>query len=263
MEKGARFRLDDLRRLATALGVGSGLAAPRASALAGQRLWYDAAGAPRFGIASLPDWLDRIGRGEIDPKAEGRVESERGSTAVLDGKGGLPPLILARAAALASEKARESGVGVVRVHGIGPAGPASAIVAELATGPLIGLALGPGPSIALALPMAGDLPEVFDPALEGRPAAEGAPWSALVADGDWIIQATAVPAFGSLEGLRERVQAAGLGDSGRLRPEAWDAQRREARERGIPLRREIRQQLRGWAERLGVDPGPWASILEP
>jgi LDH2 family malate/lactate/ureidoglycolate dehydrogenase len=262
-----RHRLDDLRHLAAALLAGSGLAPARASAFATQLLWYDQAGRPRHGIASLPTWLERLGSREVDPAAEGAVVGERTATAVYDGRNGVAPLILARAAGIAAEKARELGVGIVRVRNLGPAGPAAAVVADVALGPFAALAIGPGPVAALALPTEGGLPAVSDTALADRPeaAAPLAPWALLVPEGEWLIQAVAVAAVESLAGLHARV-AAGLGAlapasdadaAGLIRPEAWEASRREARERGLAVPPKTWQALEAWAGRLGAAvPGP-------
>ncbi|MBX6314493.1 MAG: Ldh family oxidoreductase, partial [Isosphaeraceae bacterium] len=140
-----RFRLDDLRHLAAALGAGVGLAPSRAAALATHLLWFDAAGAASFGIATLPDWLERIAARQVDPRAEGTIGLERAGTANLDGQNGVGPLILARAASLAAEKARDVGVGLVRVTGLGPTGPAAPAAAEIAIGPEAAALIGPGP----------------------------------------------------------------------------------------------------------------------
>jgi LDH2 family malate/lactate/ureidoglycolate dehydrogenase len=168
-KKAPRYRLDELRRFAAALGAGAGLAPERAMELATHLLWFDAAGAARHGLATLPDWLAKLERGEVDPRAEGRIGAEHAATAVLDGQGGLAPLDPVAGAGVAGEKAREVGVGLVRVTGLGPSGPAAAVAAELAIGPQVGLVLGPGPHRALAVPTAAGLPLVFDSALAEGP----------------------------------------------------------------------------------------------
>jgi Malate/L-lactate dehydrogenase len=260
-----RFRLDEVRRFATALASELGVAPPRAAALAAHLLWFDAAGATSFGIMTLPRWLERIEAGEFATAAEGRVMTERNGTAVLDGQNGLPPLILERAAGLAVEKARDAGVGLVRVIHVGPTGPAAVVAAEMALGPLAAAILGPGPSWSLALPSEEGLPAVFDPALgsasEKRPAPtawlEGLlPWAAvLTADTGWLVGAVAVAAWEPLLTFHERVKTA-LGDRearpGQLLPTAWDAHRRVVREQGIALPASATKALTRWAERLGV-----------
>jgi LDH2 family malate/lactate/ureidoglycolate dehydrogenase len=263
-KRAPRYRLDDLRRFAAALGVGAGLAAEPAMGLATHLLWFDAAGAARFGIATLADWLGRIERREVDPQAAGRIGLEHAATAVLDGQGGLAPLILSRAAGVAAEKARDTGMGLVRVTGLGPSGPAAPIAAGLAIGPQVGLVLGPGPDQALALPTAEGLPLVIDSALDERLNVPAPPVSGLIApERAIVVVAVAVTALESLATFHERLGAAlkVLDDApGRLAPGAWDGRRREARERGVPLDAEALAQLRQWADRLEIQPpAPWTA----
>jgi len=255
----SRDKLDDLRRLTTDLGIGAGLAPARAAAFASHLLWFDAAGIGRFGLASLGEWLDRIARGEIDPRAEGTFGVEHAGTAAMDGRGGLAPLVLARAAGVAVEKARDVGIGLVRVANLGAAGPAAPIVAEAAVGPTVALAIGPEGSWAMALPSAEGLPAVFDSAIDGtRPewVDAVAPWaSALVPERGWLILALAVAALEPLGTFHERV-AAGAAipgpTPGRLRPDEWETRRREARERGVALDPAVRADLIDRAGRLGL-----------
>jgi len=258
-----RHRLDDLRRLATDLASKSGVSPARASALATHLLWFDAAGASSHGIASLPDWLDRIDRKEIDPKAEGRASYEHPGTALFDAKNGLGPLALQAAAGVAAEKARDVGVGLVRVRDVGPTGPAGPIASGLAIGPFVALVVGPGPSLAIAAPTAEGLPALHDSQLASEPAALGdyGPWvSSLVGGDGWLILAVSIPALEALGKFHERVGEA-LGRTARgaglLRPETLEASRRVARERGVTIEPEAVGRLSRWAERLGVAwPGP-------
>lgn len=261
------LRPDDLRRYASALAAAAGMAPARAAALASHLLWFDTAGLPAHGIRTLPGWLDRLARGDVQPRAEGRVGPERAGTAVLDGQRGVPPLILARAAGIAVEKARELGVGVVRVHGLGPTGPAAPIAAEVALGPHVAAVLGPRPSWALALPAPDGLPIVLDselmpPGAAPRPAPgldHLAPWAAALAgDGGWLVLALAIPALEGLGTFHERVAAVATTaapGAGVLLPGPWDAHRRAARERGLPIPPEVRAELRRHAQRLDV--APW------
>lgn len=252
----ARQRLDDLRHFASELGTATGLAPARAASLASHLLWFDAAGLPRFGIATLPDWLARIEGGEVDPKAEGKVGTEHAATAVFDGQRGVGPLILARAAEIASEKAREVGVGLIRVRNLGPVGSAAAVVAEAAIGPMVAAALGPGPSWAVAVPSAGGLPAVADSALAAKGTPPVPPWPMLAPEGEWIIQVASVAALEPLTTLQDRVSAgldAWAADSdGLLRPDRWEARRREAREHGVAVDPKAWKELRRRAEQLGV-----------
>lgn len=260
-----RHRLDDLRHFASSLGISAELSPTQAMALAKFLVWYDATGWSRFGIGSMPDWLHRLENQEINPKAEALVKTEHTATAVIDGRNGVGPLILARAAEIASEKAREVGVGLVRVHGLGAVGSAAAIVAEVAIGPMAALALGPRLSRAVAIPSANGLPAVFDSALSesANGLGDGSPSSLdglLVSGSDWLIQVVSVGAIEPLASLQERVISAfekgpfsSLSSPSLLHPVAWEEHRRQARERGVVLKPEAVESLRQWASKLGVD----------
>lgn len=275
-----RYRLDDMRRFASALAVQAGVASARASALATHLLWFDAAATPAFGVASLPDLLERIVDQKVDPSTEGTVVGETAGTAVFDGQNGLPPLILSRAGQLATEKARDVGIGLVRVTGIGPVGPVANLAAEMAVGPWAGVLIGGEASWAMALPTDEGLPVVFGSGLGSeeapdrtKSAARSAPrpapidlippWaSALVPEGGWLVAAIGIHALEPLETFQERVgfESKRLGaGAGRLLPDPWDAHRREARESGITLTAATWKKLDGWAKRLGVErPQPHA-----
>lgn len=244
--------LDDLRSTASALLAASGLRPDRAIILANLLLWFDTAGLPDHGLATLPDLLDRIARGEVDPKAEGKIGPERAASAVLDGHNGPAPLILARAAEVATEKAREYGVGLIRVKSIGPIDSAAAVVAEIAIGPAIGVAFGPGGAWSVALPTAEGLPIVADAVFGSDRAALASfmPWSPLIGVGDWIIQAVSVPALEPLASFHERVSEFAKGAGGAfLQPDRQEGLRREARERGLSLSSATRSALKDWAGR--------------
>jgi hypothetical protein len=103
---------------------------------------------------------------------------------------------------------------------------------------------------------------VFDPALgpgaEAPAALSGlaAPWELLASGGEVVVLAVAVTALEPLATFHERVEetSKGLkGGPGRLLPEAWEARRREARERGVGLAPAALAPLRRWAERFAVE----------
>ena len=208
------YRLDDLRRLASSLAAAVGVVPARASALATHLLWFDAAGASSHGIATLPDWLRRIDGKEIDPVASGRAGHEHAGTAVFDAQNGLAPLALETAAGIASEKARDLGVGIVRVRNLGHSGPTAPIAASLAIGPFAAMIAGPGPSLSVALPMPEGLPAVYDSTMveEFDPSNSGwlrpwSPWISAFSGGEgWLILALAVSA---MEPLWTRFSRAG------------------------------------------------------
>lgn len=250
-----KLRLDDLRSMASALLSASGMRPDIAATLAGHLLWFDAAGLSHHGIATLPELLDRIHRRDVDPKTEGKVGPERAALAVLDGQKGTPSRILGRAAQLAAEKAREYGSGIVRVKGIGAIGSALAVVSEIAIGPAIGFAFGPGGAWSAALPSPEGLPVVADAVLGSDPAALAAfaPWSPLIGEEGWIIQAVSVPAMEPLASFHERAAHFAKKANGNvLPPVRLESLRLEARENGVTVNKGTRSALIAWAEKLGV-----------
>lgn len=264
-------RLDDLRRFGVALASAVGIPPARASAFVSGLLWYDAAGASSFGIASLADWLAAIEAGEIDPKSEGTIARERPATAVLDGGRGLWPLILRRAAEIAVEKAREVGLGMVEVVNLGRSGPAGEAVSEIAVGPMIGSITGPG-LFAMAMPVAGSVPMVVDSSL-GRPAPRPdwgriAPMPAVMegrfGESGWTVSARAVDAFETLEGFHERIGRAlqeNPPTGWEVRPDDWQARRLDHIDRGLALDADARRALLACGERLGIaPPSAWGEV---
>jgi hypothetical protein len=239
-----RYGFDELRRFAAAIATAAGLAPARSLAMASHLLWFDAAGAPSLGIATLPSWLEAIDGGRVDPLAVGRVVSERTTLALLDGENGPAPLILERAAELAIEKAREAAVGLVRIVGVGSVPSAAPIAAGIAIGPMAGWVQGPDGCGSMALPTPAGLPLVIDSGLAavkegagptGKPGSAAAsgrrasdskaassrrdgpvPASSLlpafwlgaellVPEGGWLVSAVSVTAMEPLSTFRDRV----------------------------------------------------------
>jgi hypothetical protein len=250
-----RYRLDDLRYLGTELLDELDVPPARASAFISCLLWYEAADAPQFGMASLPGWLAEIESKGIDPKAEGTIVKEHTATAVLDGKRGLAPLILARAGEIAVEKAREVGVGTVRVLNVGRVLATAEVASEIAIGPMVAEVASTG-SLALAVPVEGLVPAVFDTALAPTGRTSLPAWASLAEGAEgWLVTARAISAFESLARLHESVGAmlkSAPPIPGEVRPEAWQARRLEQLERGLRLDKDAESSLRTWAQRLGV-----------
>lgn len=291
MGKASVHRLDELRRFAAALTSAAGMVPERAATFAGHLLWFDTAGFPDFGLKRLPDWLDRMGRGEVDPIAEPLIRQEHPATAILDGQRGVAPLALARAADVAAAKARELGVGLARIGHLGGLDSAAPIAADLAIGPFAAMLVGPRPSWALALPTGLGLPVVFDTDLDAarsttatasastsRRAAKAAaqpswmdllgPWAGVIAPDDgWLVLVVAITALEPLTTFHERAHSALEHDPSQsgpvLSPGPWDERRRQAREDGIQVDPELRSALNARADRLGIAPLPGTVETRP
>lgn len=271
MANAPRYRLEDLRRWASALATSAGVPPAKGSALAARLLWFETAGAARFGIAALPEILRGIASREIDPSAGESIVTERGAVALLDGRRGVPLLVLDRAAEIAGEKARETGVGLVRVANVGKVGSGACFASELAVGPNLGMVLGPEGARAVALPSEEGLPLLHDRSLAELPpvAAKGkgvadalAPLVAILApDAGWLVAAISVVALEPLSSFQRRVaEAMGkLGPAdGRLLPGPWEGRRREAQAKGLVIAPASLKELKEWSRKMGVEtPSPW------
>ena len=240
-----------------------GIAPVRASSLASHLLWFDEAGIRSEGIVRLPEILERVQVGTIDPKTEGTVGLERNGTALFDAKHGVPLLALTRAGGIATEKARDAGIGLVSVRDLGTISSTAGIAAEIAIGPTIGLILGPNLTWSIALPSPEGLPAVFDSALgssaTGREVlSQIAPWDSILAPHEgWMVLAIAVSSIEPLNAFHGRVATAVAGITetpGQLLPAIWNERRHDARTRGIPIAPAGWASLNSWAERLGIKP---------
>src|ERR1700674_7152 len=84
----------------------------------------DARGGDAHGVFRLPQYVKQIQSGGINARPNIRIVSERAGTALVDGDNGLGHLVMKRAAELAIEKARRTGVGWVGTQHSNHAGPA-------------------------------------------------------------------------------------------------------------------------------------------
>ncbi|GEO14186.1 Ldh family oxidoreductase [Microvirga aerophila] len=85
----------------------------------------DLSGADAHGVFRLPQYVQRIQTGGINPKPAIRVDRRAPATALVDGDNGMGHLVMARAAETAIELARETGVAWVGAHHSNHAGPAA------------------------------------------------------------------------------------------------------------------------------------------
>ncbi len=155
----------------------------------------------------------------------------------------------------------------MRVRNVGLTDSSASVAAAMAVGPATALILGARPSLAVALPVEGGLPAVFDASLSD-PAASAAshdalravvaPWSAVVAPDDgWLVAALSVTAMEALSTFHERVSAAlgGLESGpGRLLPVPWEERRRDVREHGLPIDHNLWEALVRHAAGIAVEP---------
>jgi ureidoglycolate dehydrogenase (NAD+) len=104
----ARF----IREVLVANGAREGDAAIVAEGL----VWANLRGGDGHGVSRLPNYLNIMKRGEIDPKAQPKLTHDRAATFVIDCGHGFGPVAAMQAAALAVERAKKVGVcfGLIR-----------------------------------------------------------------------------------------------------------------------------------------------------
>jgi L-2-hydroxycarboxylate dehydrogenase (NAD+) len=104
----------------------------------------DAYGGDAHGIFRLQQYVTQIETGGVNPTPNIRVVNDRPGTALIDGDNGLGHLVMKRAAELAIEKARQTGIGWVGTRRSNHAGPAHLYARMPMRQDMVGLYLGVG-----------------------------------------------------------------------------------------------------------------------
>ena len=135
-----------LRPSSPALSAAAGVPAHDAEILAGLMVEADLRGSDTHGVIRLPLYVRRIRAGGINAKPNIRVVSDRPSAALIDGDNGMGHLVMRRAAHLAIEKAKATGIGWVGARMSNHAGPAALYVTMPLKHDMIGLYFAVGSS---------------------------------------------------------------------------------------------------------------------
>jgi LDH2 family malate/lactate/ureidoglycolate dehydrogenase len=116
--------VDQLRGFIARVLVAVGMPAADADVVGAIMAEADARGADAHGIFRLPAYVKRIRAGGMNMRPDIRIARERPGSAVLDGDNGIGHLIMKKAADLAVQKARTTGVAWVGARMSNHAGPA-------------------------------------------------------------------------------------------------------------------------------------------
>jgi len=119
--------------------VAAGLPVEDARTLATLMVEADLRGSDTHGVIRLPLYVRRIRAGGVNAKPDIRVISDRPSAALLDGDNGMGHLVMRRAAEIAIEKAKVTGIGWVGARMSNHAGPAALYVTMPLAHDMIGL----------------------------------------------------------------------------------------------------------------------------
>lgn len=201
---GQAFTGDQLAAFTARALHASGLPEADARQVAGRMAEAELQGSDGHGLIRLPQYVQRIRAGGINPQPRPRVLHERGATALLDGDNGMGHLVVGQALALAMHKAGRQGIGCVGTCTSNHAGPASLYVREAVAAGHVALYFAVGN--ANHLPPWGGL----DMLLSTNPIAIGVP--ALEEPPVVLDMATTVAAYGKVKARAQR---------GEPLPEGW------------------------------------------
>ena len=200
----ARVSFERLRGFIAAAFVALGMPQGDANAVSGLMAEADLQGSDGHGVIRLPQYARRIVAGGVNLKPELRITRERAGMALLNGDNGMGHLVMARAARIAIDKARNTGIAWVGSQFSNHAGPASLYARMALPHDMIGLYFAVGN--ANHLPPWGGL----DMLLSTNPIAVAIPAGsepAVVLD-----MATTVAAYGKVKARAQR---------GEMMPEGW------------------------------------------
>jgi LDH2 family malate/lactate/ureidoglycolate dehydrogenase len=199
-----RIAYDRLRDFVASAFERVGIPADDARTIGALMAEADLQGSDGHGVIRLAQYVRRIKSGGVNVRPDIRVTSERPAMALLHGDNGMGHLVMKRAAEIAIEKARTTGVAWVGSQWSNHAGPASLYARMPLAHDMIGLYLAVGN--ANHLPPWGGIEMLLstNPIAAAIPALEEA---AVVLD-----MATTVAAYGKVKARAQR---------GEMMPEGW------------------------------------------
>jgi len=200
----AKVSVERLRGFIAAAFVALGMPEQDAGQVAALMAEADLQGSDGHGVIRLPQYARRIIAGGINLKPDIRITRERAGMALLDGDNGMGHLVMKKAAAIAIDKARNTGIAWVGSQFSNHAGPASLYARMALPHDMIGLYFAVGN--ANHLPPWGGLEMLLstNPIAVAIPAGSESP---VVLD-----MATTVAAYGKVKARAQR---------GEMMPEGW------------------------------------------
>src|SRR5499427_3049171 len=128
-----------LTEFAARVFIAAGLPQSDAHTIADLMVEADLRGSDTHGVIRLPLYVRRLRAGGINAKPNIRLISDRVSAALIDGDNGMGHLVMRRAAMLAIEKAKATGVGWVGARMSNHAGPAALYITMPLAHDMVGL----------------------------------------------------------------------------------------------------------------------------
>ena len=106
------YRWPRLLEVAGGLFIGAGAPDDIANSVASLLVWSERIGHHSHGLLRIPQYVERIKSGRLDPAARPEIVRESDTVAVLDGRWGFGQMAALQAADMGATKARSSGVSV-------------------------------------------------------------------------------------------------------------------------------------------------------
>jgi uncharacterized oxidoreductase len=131
--------------LSTAVLRAAGAPAAHADVVAGHLVDANLCGVDSHGVMRVPQYVDEIRAGELDPAAPPRVAARAGARATIDGAHGFGQVAGLLAVEVSAELAAEHGIALVIVRDAGHSGRIGAYVEALAEVGCVGLGWSSGP----------------------------------------------------------------------------------------------------------------------
>ena len=138
-ETSDRIPAERIERFVAGAFSAAGLPSADAETLAHLMVEADLRGSDTHGVIRLPLYVRRIRAGGVNARPNIRLVSDRPSAALLDGDNGMGHLVMRRAAEIAIEKAKTTGIGWVGARMSNHAGPAALYVMMPLKRDMIGL----------------------------------------------------------------------------------------------------------------------------
>jgi LDH2 family malate/lactate/ureidoglycolate dehydrogenase len=166
-----------LRRLAQTILIAVGAPSDKAQAVADSLVDSNLAGHDSHGVLRIPQYVQLVRDGFIDPQAEPGVLRQTPATAVVDGRWGFGQITARYGMDLAIAKAREQGAAAVALAHCGHVGRLGEWTLMAAHQKMVGIALCNGSVRAPGLAPFGGIEPVFgtDPIAIAMPCADGDP----------------------------------------------------------------------------------------
>src|SRR5688572_21071747 len=111
-----RHSPESVKSLATDIAIAAGVRAADAAILADSLVAADLAGTSTHGVSRLAIYVKRIKKGLIDPRAELKIDRERGATLAVDAGNGLGQVQAVKVLELLTPKAKAHGVAVATIR---------------------------------------------------------------------------------------------------------------------------------------------------